>query len=592
MPHMAETTSDETNPTTRTQALTASNHNPSVTLASFTFPDGTTLNCSADDIIVFVGPNNAGKSAVLRELHDIFSGTHQPVVLTDSALRKDGTKESFRDFVQTNARIRRSGQAWQMSGYHWRISMRTINLEQYWPDQLTSFGSMFCLTMPTETRITGSDPVDSINLDEDALSHPIHILLDDDDLELRISKYFRQAFNDDLMIDRNTGRTVSLLAGTRPIPDSSIGEDRLSKTYREKMTDQSIPLNRQGDGMRSFASVILHLLAPITASVLILDEPEAFLHPPQARLLGQVIATEKSQRSQLFVATHSPDVLQGLISVAPDRLRLLRIQREGTVNHIKELDRSFIRQISSDALMNYSSVLSGVFHERVIICESDSDCMFYHSMLNLPGVRGQSQPDVLFVHASGKNRMAALADTLTHLGVTVDIIADIDIIREEHDLESIVGALNGNWPKIRSHAAAVRTAVADMAPTLNSSQIKKEIDSAFHSSRTASESVERFCSRIRSILRLSSPWDAVKQSGESAIPPGQATQHFQQLEALCQEVRLWIVPVGEMEGFYRSIGGHGPAWVQEVIEKCDLANDVGLSEARRFVRDIWQTRDK
>ena len=49
---------------------------------------------------------------------------------------------------------------------------------------------------------------------------------------------------------------------------------------------RTTPLKRQGDGMRSFASVVLHLLATVTPSILMLDEPEAFLHPPQARLLG------------------------------------------------------------------------------------------------------------------------------------------------------------------------------------------------------------------------------------------------------------------------------------------------------------------
>ena len=66
--------------------------------------------------------------------------------------------------------------------------------------------------------------------------------------------------------------------------------------------------------MRSYASVILHLLAPITPSILLLDEPEAFLHPPQARLLGEIIAAERPSRAQLVVATHSPDVLHGLMN--------------------------------------------------------------------------------------------------------------------------------------------------------------------------------------------------------------------------------------------------------------------------------------
>ena len=32
-----------------------------------------------------------------------------------------------------------------------------------------------------------------------------------------------------------------------------------------------------------------------------------------------------------------------------------------------------MKAISTDPLMKYSSVMSGVFHERVIICEADAD---------------------------------------------------------------------------------------------------------------------------------------------------------------------------------------------------------------------------
>ena len=117
--------------------------------------------------------------------------------------------------------------------------------------------------------------------------------------------------------------------------------------------------------MRSFASVILHLLAQNTPTVLLLDEPEAFLHPPQARLLGEFIATEKPERAQLFVATHSADVLQGLLSSASDHVRLVRIQRDGDVNRVKELDKARTKEIGTDPLMKFSNVLSGIFYQRV-----------------------------------------------------------------------------------------------------------------------------------------------------------------------------------------------------------------------------------
>ena len=105
-------------------------------------------------------------------------------------------------------------------------------------------------------------------------------------------------------------------------------------------------------------------------------------------------------------------MLHGLINVAPDHLRVLRMQREGNVNRIKELDKELVKEISVDPLMKYSSVLSGVFHERVIICEADADCMFYSSILDLSEVHGERQPDVLFIHASGKDRIAALAEDI------------------------------------------------------------------------------------------------------------------------------------------------------------------------------------
>jgi hypothetical protein len=56
---------------------------------------------------------------------------------------------------------------------------------------------------------------------------------------------------------------------------------------------------------------------------------------------------------------------------------------------------------------------------------------------------------------------------------------------------------------------------------------------------------------------------------------------------LCAAIGLWIVPVGELEGFCKSIGGHGPRWVQEVIETKDLATDSELARARSFVANIW-----
>ena len=342
--------------------------------------------------------------------------------------------------------------------------------------------------------------------------------------------------------------------------------------------------------MRSFASVILHLLAPTTPSVLLLDEPEAFLHPPQARLLGEIIATEKPSNTQLFVATHSTDVLQGMMEVAPDHMRVIRIQREGNINRTKELDKNLIQQISRDPLMKYSSVMSGLFHERVIICESDSDCMLYSSLLDIPTVHQGHNPDVLFIHANGKHRMAALAQSLRALDIPLDVITDMDILRNQSDLQKLVELLGGDWQKAEPLVKSIRNSIEQGKPNLDSREVRETIGKILEEAPPSGEFPRNLRRRIEETFPKASRWEFVKTTGQAAIPPGSTTRQFQELQQLCSQIGLWIVHVGQLEGFCRSFPEHGPRWVQNVLDQRDLAEDPELKEAREFMRKIWDSK--
>lgn len=564
---------------------------PRVTFQSVTFSDGTPVELEPTDVIVIVGPNNSGKSLALRELQEYVGGKPDSRVFREAEFRTVGTPDSFEDFVRTNARVeaRSKGNGITVRGYGVNLSAGGNDLSHMWPRNIGPFRSLFCTKIPTETRITDSNPPNAIDPLKESPEHPIHLLYDDR-VEERLSEYFSRAFGQELILYRVGGRRSSLLVGERPL---LVGrEDRVSATYLERLVASTIALDQQGDGMRSFASVILHLLAPVTASILLIDEPEAFLHPPQARLLGEIIATERSNQAQLFVSTHSPDVLQGLIGVAPDHLRVLRMQRHGYVNHVKELDKEIVKEISLDPLMRYSSVLSGVFHERVVICESDADCMFYSSILDIPEVHGERYPDVLFIHASGKHRIATLAKALYSLDVPVDAVLDMDVLNDLRVLQGIVEALGGCWSSIEPSARAVKTAVEEQRPTLSVEEVKKGMRSILDSNVDAGKSLDQLKTEINTQFRSASPWEAVKAAGQQALPPGEATRQFRELQSLCSSIGLWLVPVGELEGFCKSIGGHGPRWVQEVIEQHDLSLSPEIEGARNFVREIWLSRRK
>ena len=570
------------------QETASAKTDPAVTFTSITFSDGTTISLEPNDVVVFVGPNNAGKSVALRELEGQVKGSFAGTVVKKVGLSRTGTHEEILAYIRKHTKKIPEPRHTIYSGYG--FSLFEEQIASFWSrsDGLSDLSPFFSMRLQTETRITASNPGPANRVLEDPVSHPIQMLYTDDKLEYRISDYFHQAFGEDLIVHLVGGSEIPLLVGNRPTLQK--GENRTSTSYCRRLLDSTVSLKEQGDGMRSFASVLLYLLAPITPSILLLDEPEAFLHPPQAKLLGELIAKDRSTRSQLFMATHSSDVLNGLLNVAPDHLRVLRIRRNGKINHVKELERRHAKKISNDPLMKYSSVLSGVFHERVIICESDSDCTFYSSLLDLPDVHGGQQPDVLFVHANGKDRMAALVKALRELDVPVDVIADIDVLNDETVFKNLLEALGGDWSAIQSMRQTVCFSIEQKRPPLNAGDITKAIQVVLQDIQPTGEFPKEKHSEIDKIFRKATPWDAVKAAGEAAIPAGEATTKFKKLQDLCKTVGLWIVSVGELEGFCKSIGGHGPPWVRQVLESRDLSKDSDLQRARAFVREIWLSR--
>ena len=65
-------------------------------ISEITFSDETTLRFEKDDIVVFVGPNNAGKSASLKESATLLRvKTNKGKVLKDIVIEKEGDEAEF-----------------------------------------------------------------------------------------------------------------------------------------------------------------------------------------------------------------------------------------------------------------------------------------------------------------------------------------------------------------------------------------------------------------------------------------------------------------------------------------------------------------
>ena len=558
---------------------------PRLSFEKIQFSDGTELQLAEDDIVVFVGPNNAGKSAALRELEAWVARSSPGLVIKGATLRKVGTQADLRTYLEAKAQKSGDSSNLQYGGIGYNIHHTHL---QYFdqPSDRHPVAPFFAKRLNTESRIQDSNAAPAIALFQSPPSHPIHVLLMNPELSKEISDKFRHAFGRDLTPFRAGGSSFPLYVGNRPKMPSD--KDELSKEFIEALQASNVLLEKQGDGMRSFAAVILHVLAAQTHSIQFLDEPEAFLHPPQARLLGRYIAENRPEvNSQLFISTHSTDVLDGLVEGGSDKVRIVRLRREGNINHVKELDNQKTKAVAKDTLARFSRVFDGIFFEHVVICEADADCMFYQSILNLPSISGDRRPDVLFVHTAGKHRMAKLADTLRSLDVPVSVIADIDILNDEGTFKDLFQKLGGDWTAVNTHWKTVSEAVLKQRPPLNAGQVASLIADHLTGISGTAEFPDEKERAIKEVFKTVSPWSAMKRSGRTALPAGEPIKHFDALSKLCSKHGLWIVPVGEIEGFCRSIGSHGPRFVEKVLEERGLETDSELKEARDFIGEIW-----
>jgi ABC-type ATPase involved in cell division len=555
---------------------------PGATISQLEFSDGTRIQVGQHDVILVVGPNNAGKSATLRAIRDkLGEAAAESPVLKSIQLNKRGTTEEFSGWIESWTKRRPENPqnpAFMASGHAVHRSQITASWQRS-DNSLGQVARWLCHFLSADERLGICNPPGHVSLTQDGPSHPIHYLQRDDALELSISSKFKKAFGVDLIVHRNAGSNVPLHVGERPIPIQ--GEDRVSLGYIERL--EKLPqLQTQGDGMRSFAGVLLATSVG-RETVLLIDEPEAFLHPPQAKLLGTSLVEGRGKERQIFIATHSSDIIRGVLDANSPDVKVVRIRRTGNANTVHLLENARVRELWSDPLLRYSNILDGLFHEGVVVCEADSDCRFYSAMLEAAHTSAYpdaKRPDLMFTHCGGKARLPLVIRSLREVDVPVRAVADFDVLSAEQPLKAIVEALGETWAHFEQDWRIVKSAVDAKRPDLNTADVKRELDRVL-GTVTSTVLPEKSREELQSLIRRSTAWSNAKLVGKSFVPSGDAARACESLLTSLREAGLHVVEVGELEGFARTEAGHGPKWVNAVLAR-NLSVDHELEAARQF----------
>ncbi len=559
---------------------------PHLSVAAITFSNGKTITLEPTDTVVFVGPNNSGKTQALRDIEtQLHSGT-SGTTLSAVHFSRNADTIQVEKFIRDHSRITLNSSGQEVaSGLNYKLTLTDIAGIWEHTHHLRELAGALLYFARTDNRLGPTEPVTSYDPINEPPSDPVHLIFDREDLANAVNSYFIDAFGEELSVYHRGAARIPLMVGERPslLPN----EDRVSESFAKRLASSTVQLEKQGDGMRSFATILLHLLIPTTPSILLLDEPEAFLHPPQAKLAGKLIASNRRPATQLFVATHSPHVLDGIFdSVDDSRLRIIRLDREGDRNIPHELEPSDADFLRSDPILKHSLAIEGVFHKRVIVCEGDTDCLFYRALLDLEDVHGDITPDVLFLSAGSKQRLHRVAAAMTALGVPVDVIGDLDLLENATDLRNVWESVGGTWSDVDTDVRVVRSAIENASPRTSTKTLATDIRNALDAI-DATVSPDEFRAQIREITKAPSAWSGIKKGGESNIPSGDASVSYTRLMRTFRERGIWLVPVGELERFCPLVGGHGPKWFSEVLDSYDLGMALELHKARQFVCGIW-----
>lgn len=329
--------------------------------------------------------------------------------------------------------------------------------------------------------------------------------------------------------------------------------------------------------MKSYAGILFEAVVS-DFDITLIDEPEAFLHPPQMRRLGETLASEV--KGQLFVATHSSDIMRGFLEGTKGDVRMLRIRREGNRNFVAEAAPDTVKELWNTPVLRYSNALDGVFHEQAILCEDHSDCRLFNAVADhLSETKVENWLDTAYIPAGGKHSIPTIAKILRKIGVPTKAVFDIDLLRDQRDIQKSVEAFGGEWNKLSDHWKRVNAAVNDGIPIKTNQEIKTAIRKIMDDAE-----IETLPKReIIDALKQGSAWSLIKKIGYKGLPRGEVRKEYAILVRKLEEIGIYLVPVGEVEEFCPEMGEHGPKIVNKVLNEMDLADDK-LSGLRSFVK--------
>lgn len=416
----------------------------SLRLKSGPRPGSKQTTFSPGAVTIFVGPNHSGKSRVLQELDlAIASKGQNAFVVLDGLEFKPWSREEILDALgplrlpdtlQTATvgfinlapgGVRRN--SWGGDHVHLDALVTEAKKPQSENHHFGSFLSLLTLPLDGKNRLVLTESQPAGDLQSYPKTHIGH-LFRRRDIREQLRRIVYDAFGVYLVVDpTDIGKLRFRLSPKSP------SDEREEKGWEEAaiMFHAQAPLlSESSDGVKAFVGIMAATLAG-DPRLLLIDEPEAFLHPTLCAQLGRALAGAALGHRQLFVATHSASFLMGCLQTGAE-VNIVRLSYERGVAGASLLPNEKLRPLLRNPMLRSAGVFNGLFHRAVVVAEGDADRAFYQELnqrlLDAGDVRGI--PGCLFLNAQNKQTVWDIVAPLRSLGIPAVGVVDLDVLKE------------------------------------------------------------------------------------------------------------------------------------------------------------------
>lgn len=462
-----------------------------------------------DDIVVLIGPNNAGKSAIL-DAYGTFASAGAELPLScyhneNPALPVE-VEGVFTDVTPHDQE--KIGKKWvhadprfgECVKVQWRwISPSEKGKKSSWDHEsgqwqeggMGGFDSLLQSCIPAPIRVSPRDDPATIEAKvteiltevvkgqlKDDSSKTAHILAELTKLTQSISDEIKGDIQKACSLIESKisaifpGHVVEFVSAIGKFePEKSIGTGSHIRVRQTGAT--AIPLSQQGTGLqRAFLWSALSALAELgrlkhgrsaigdgRPKVLLIDEPECFLHPPTVRAAREALySIAELPGWQVMATTHSAV----FIDVAKPHTTIIRISRDaGASPRVFSTDRAAFDAEQRDRLRMvracHPTVNEFFFADHVYLVEGETEQVVLSRLLETGDPEWSRTRHV--VNCMGKANIPLFARILNQFGVPYTVLHDADAPRVQR---SGKWQTNGMWTTNRTILESVKERPVDL----------------------------------------------------------------------------------------------------------------------------------